>query len=72
MWPEERSLMATRRRAFGNIRPAGKSSWQASYKVNGQTVRRALDISIKGRRQRLAGQHTGGHQQRDLDRPDRR
>ncbi len=28
--------MATRRRAFGNIRPAGKSSWQASYKVNGQ------------------------------------
>jgi hypothetical protein len=28
--------MATRRRAFGNIRPAGKSSWQASYKVDGQ------------------------------------
>lgn len=28
--------MATRRRAFGNIRPAGKTSWQASYKVNGQ------------------------------------
>ena len=36
MRPEERSLVATRRRAFGNIRPAGKSSWQASYKVNGQ------------------------------------
>jgi hypothetical protein len=28
--------MATRRRAFGNIRPAGKTSWQASYKVGGQ------------------------------------
>lgn len=28
--------MATRRRAFGNIRHAGKTSWQASYKVDGQ------------------------------------
>lgn len=28
--------MATRRRAFGNIRPAGKTTWQASYKVDGQ------------------------------------
>jgi hypothetical protein len=28
--------VATRRRAFGSIRPAGKTSWQASYKVDGQ------------------------------------
>jgi len=28
--------VATRRRAFGNIRSAGKTSWQASYKVDGQ------------------------------------
>ncbi len=28
--------MATRRRAFGSIRAAGKTSWQASYKVDGQ------------------------------------
>ena len=28
--------MATRRRAFGNIRPAGKTTWHASYKVDGQ------------------------------------
>jgi len=27
--------MATRRRAFGNIRPVGRSSWEASYKVDG-------------------------------------
>jgi hypothetical protein len=28
--------VATRQRAFGSIRPAGKTSWQASYKVDGQ------------------------------------
>ena len=28
--------MATRRRAFGSIRQVGRTSWEASYKVEGQ------------------------------------
>lgn len=28
--------MATKRRAFGNIRQVGRTSWEASYRVEGQ------------------------------------
>ena len=39
--------MATRRRAFGSIRAAGKMSWQASYKVDGQRFIAASTFSSK-------------------------
>ena len=64
--------MATRRRAFGTIRAAGKTLVASQLQGRRPEVHSAEHLPLQGGRQCVARQRPGGHQPGRVDRPHRR